>query len=378
MKEIYLDSASTSKPIDSILEIMKFHLENDWYNPSSLYSAGVKVKEKIELVRESIAELINANSDEIYFTSGASESNNWVIRGFAEANIFNDAAIITTPIEHKSILNALNNPALHCDIHCCRVDSHGFVDMKSLKYLLELTKGKKVLVSIIAANNEIGTMQSLYQISELVHKYDTILHTDATQALKYIPFNVKEIRIDLLSSSAQKLGGLKGTGFLYKKEGIKLNPLIYGEQENQMRGGTENTLGILALGEAIKHTLNYFTNEKLFELRDYFIDKLEKEFGCKLNGDLLSRLPNNINVTFPQNITGEALVYLLDTAGIRISSGSACNSHSNEPSYVLKAIGLTDEEASRTVRFTLTEDLTKEDIDKVIYEIDKAIKILTM
>lgn len=229
-----------------------------------------------------------------------------------------------------------------------------------------------MLVSIGMANNEIGTVQDIKKISELVHSYNGIFHVDATQALAHISIDVNELGIDLLSASAHKIGGLKGTGFLYKKTGIKLKPLIYGEQEDGYRGGTENVVGIIALGEAVKH-IEY--NTMLVHKRDYMLYRLENRFNCKLNGDLFERLPNNINVTFP-DVAGESLLYALDLSNIFVSTGSACKGNSSEPSHVLKAIGLTEKEAMRTVRFTLPADITFEEIDIVLEEIDKAIKII--
>ena len=372
---IYLDQAATTKPLDSILETIKPYIEENYHNPSSIYNAGVKVKKDIETVRQNVANLIGANSNEIYFTSGSCESNNWIVRGFDDANFQDEPVIITTPIEHKSIINAIYNPVLRSDIHFCKVDSQGFVDMDSLEDLLRLCTEHPILVSVIMVNNEIGTIQNIKKISELVHSYGGILHTDATQALKYIPINVKEMGIDMLSASAQKLGGLKGTGFLYKRNNIKLSPLIYGEQENQYRGGTENVIGIIALGEAIKY-IDYNRQSEIIYLRNYFIDELKK-LGCTVNGSMDFRLPNNINVTFLQDISAESLIYLLDMCGIMVSSGSACNSHSIEPSYVLKAIGLTDEEANKSIRITIPDNITMEVIDKVIYEITKQIILLS-
>lgn len=373
--DIYLDSASTTKPLNSVVDAIMPYITDKWQNPSSLYSAANKVKKDIEAVRKSVANCINANSDEIYFTSGSCESNNQVIRGYDDANYYKDSVIITTPIEHKSIIDAVNNPVLQSDVHFCKVDSNGFVDMDSLKCLLESNKDKKILVSVILANNEIGTIQRIKKISDLVHSYNGILHSDITQAFGHIPIDVIKMGIDMASASAQKLGGLKGAGFLYKKNNIELRPLIYGEQENKLRGGTENIIGIIALGEAIKN-IDYSKNYNLIHLRNYFISELEK-LGCTLNGDKYERLPNNINVTFIQNITGESMVYMLETAGILISTGSACTSHTIEPSHVLKAVGLNDEEAIKTIRITLTNDITIDDIDKVIYEITKQIILLS-
>lgn len=379
---VYLDAAATAKyqnKDDIIVDTITTTMRDSWMNPSSLYAANVK--DKIDKCRANIAEFIGAKSDEIYFTSGSSESNNWAIRGWVDNMLVgqsNMIHVITTPIEHKSTLKALENDALGAIVHYCDVDEYGLVNYKSLESLLSRYKNKPILASINMANNEIGTIQDIRKISELVHKYNAILHVDSTQAFGHIPIDVEEFGIDMMSASGHKISPvLRGIGFLYKKNGINIQPLIHGAQEQNLRGGTENTYGIIGLSKAIEYcdmsveTAELFTNK-----RDYFIDRLESKFNCKLNGHWLNRLPNNINVTLPQNITGESLLYMLDMSGIRISTGSACNSQSIEPSYVLKAIGLSNDEAIRTVRFTLPEDITYVEIDKVIDEIDKAIKII--
>lgn len=374
---LYLDTAATTKPKQEIIKAIMPYLTEKWYNPSSLYKSSMDVKKKIEEVRGDVAKLINANTKEIIFSSGASESNNHIIRGFDDINYQNESVIITTHLEHSSILNALKNPALRSTVLFCDINKEGLVDLQHLKSLLESCKMKKVLVSIIYAQNEIGTIQRLKEISRLVHSYNAVLHTDCTQALPHIKIDVKELGIDLMTASAHKLNGLKGTGFLYKSKDVALAPLIYGEQENKQRGGTENIIGIIALGEAVK-SIDYNKSKQLCEKRDYFISCLEYKFGCKLNGHSTERLPNNINVTFPQNITGEALLYMLDMSGVAISTGSACNSKSIQPSYVLKEIGLSNDDAIRTIRIGLSDDITCEDIDNVIEEIDKSLKLLTI
>lgn len=379
---IYLDSAATSKYTnidDIIVNTITTAMRDSWMNPSSLYAANVK--NKIDRCRENIAKFINAKPDEIYFTSGASESNNWAIRGWVDDTIVNTLKfpnIITTLIEHKSILKAVENENLNTRVRYCDVDEFGIIKYESLEHLLKQCRHASILVSIHMANNEIGTIQNIKRISELIHKYNGILHTDATQAFSHIPIDVEELGIDMMSCSGHKISPvLRGVGFLYKKNCINIQPLIYGAQENGLRGGTENTYEILGLNKAIEHSnVNIESMEDLSRKRNYFIDYLGFKFNCKLNGHDIYRLPNNINVTFPQNITGEGLLYMLDTSGIKVGIGSACNSKSIEPSHVLKAIGLSDEEAMRTVRFTLPDDITYEEIDRTIDEIDKAIKII--
>ena len=379
---IYLDAAATAKyrNIDDIIvDTIMTAMRDSWQNPSSLYAANIK--EKINKCRENIANFINAQTEEIYFTSGASESNNMAIRGWVDDKLIETLQfvnIITTPIEHKSILDAVNNEALGARVHYCDVDKFGFVDYNSLEMLLIACKPRPTLVSINMANNEIGTLQNIKKISELVHKYDGTLHVDATQAFAHIPINVKTLNIDMMSCSGHKLSpALRSIGFLYKKNSINIRPLIYGSQENGLRGGTENTYGIIGLNKALEYcNIDYGKIEWMCNQRDYFIDLLVKRFGCKLNGHNEYRLPNNINVTFPQNITGEALLYMLDLSDVRISTGSACNASSIEASHVLKAIGLSNDEAMRSIRISISDDTTYKDINDVVEEIDKCIKII--
>lgn len=378
---IYLDAAATANyqnKDDIIVDTITTVMRDSWMNPSSLYASNVR--EKINKCRANISKFIGAEPEDVYFTSGSSESNNWAIRGWIDnmlSNNYGKIHIITTLIEHKSILKLLeNNDALEAKIHYCNIDGYGFVDYQDLERLLCKYQDQSILVSINMANNEIGTIQSVRMLSDLVHKYGGVIHTDATQALGHIPINVKELNIDMMSCSGHKISPvLRGIGFLYKKNNVNIRPLIYGIQENALRGGTENTYGIIGLSKAIEYC-NLNNEKEMCNKRNYFIDLLESKFGCTLNGHSAFRLPNNINVTFHQNITGESLLYILDMSGVKISVGSACNSHSYEPSHVLKAIGLSDEESMKTVRFSLSYDIEYKDIDDIINEIDKAIKII--
>lgn len=379
---IYLDNAATRgyASVDAIVvTAMTEAMRKCWQNPSSLYATHAR--NEIDKCRANIAKFIGAESSEIYFTSGAAESNNWVIKGWVDEvwlNTYKTANIITTRIEHKSILDVLDQGNLGVVVKYCSVDEFGCVDYESLERQLLMRKGKPILVSIGMANNEIGTVQDLKTIADLVHKYDGVLHVDATQAVGHIPVDVEELGIDLMSASGHKISTvLKGIGFLYKRNGINIQPLIYGSQENGMRGGTENTFGIIGLSKAIEYSdVSQKAIDEMCEKRDYFIGLLESRFDCELNGDSYYRLPNNINVTFPQNITGEALLYTLDLSDIKISTGSACNSKEIKPSHVLKEIGLTDEDAMKTVRITLSNDITYKDIDFVIDEISKSLKLI--
>lgn len=377
----YLDAASTSdyKEVDDIIvDTMTNAMKTYWQNPSSLYASNVK--DVINICRKQVADFIGAKSNEIYFTSGASESNNMAIRGWVDEELkdgYKAITIITTPIEHASILKLVKSRTLDAHIRFCDVDEFGVIDYRSLKTLLYFCDDEPILVSVHMANNEIGTIQDIKRISELVHKYGGVLHVDATQAFGHIPIDVEELGIDMISASGHKISPvLKGVGFLYKKNGIDIQPLICGSQENELRGGTENTFGIIGLSKAVE--LCDISQEKIDDMhnkQDYFIKLLESKFGCKLNGSQC-RLPNNINVILPDGVMGESVLYMLSMSDIFISTSSACNSHSIKPSVVLKNIGLTDEEAMRSIRITMPDNITYEDIDYFISELDKTIKII--
>lgn len=385
---MYLDSAATAKPRKEVLEAVMPYLTDSFYNPSAIYSDGVKVKNAIEDSRKTIADFINADADEIYFTSGSSESNCWAIQGYVFAGMmdFAKTEIVTTRIEHKSIMKCvdamdhLGDNTGYCDVTYLDVDEDGFVDMEQLESVFKEREEPDyydILVSIQLANNECGVIQDIKAISDIVHKYGGVLHVDATQAFGQIPIDVKDMGIDMLSASAHKLkGGAKGVGFLYKKNDIELQPIIYGSQNAGLRGGTENVAGIVGFAKAVELASEEMEDKLALSVkRDYFINELTRN-GCKLNGAFAPRLPNNINVMLPEDIGSEELLYILDMDDIQCSTGSACNSHSKKPSYVLKALGLTDEEAARSIRFTISSDITYEDIDYVVEEVVKAMKIM--
>lgn len=381
---ICLDNAATScyrEVDDIIIDTITNAMKSLWYNPSSLYANGIK--EEINKCRKNIASFIGAKPDEIIFTSSASESNNMAIRGWSDEiwmKTFKTPYIITTKIEHKSILKLVEESNMDAIVKYCNVGKNGVVDCESLERVLSICGNEPVLVSVHFANNEIGVIQPIKEIADLVHRYKGILHCDATQALGKIPINVEEIGVDLLSVSGHKISPvLKGIAFLYKKNSINIQPLIFGVQENGLRGSTENTFGIIGLAKALEFCdVSHKKVVELCEKRDYFMARLVKEFNCKINGSLISRLPNNISVTFPQNVTGESLLYLLDMSDIQISTGSACNSKEIKPSHVLKAIGLSDEDAMKTIRITIPDDITYEEIDYVIEEIGKSIKLIEL
>lgn len=386
--QLYLDSAATAKPNKEVLKAAMPYLTDDFYNPSSIYSDGVMVRRAIDNARESIAGFINADANEIFFTSGSSESNCWAIQGYVFAGMMDisTTSIVTTKIEHKSIMECvdameqLGNSTYYCDVTYLDVDKDGFVNMEQLESVFkdrEEPNYYDILVSIQLANNECGVIQDIKAVSDIIHKYGGVLHVDATQAFGQIPIDVKAMGIDMLSASAHKLeGGFKGVGLLYKKKNIEIQPIIYGSQNAGLRGGTENVAGIVGFAKAVELASEEMEDKlALSVMRDYFISELTRN-GCKLNGTSVHRLPNNINVMLPEGIGSEELLYMLDLDDIQCSAGSACNSHSKKPSYVLKALGLTNEEAARSIRFTISSDITYEAIDYVVEKIVKIMKII--
>lgn len=380
---VYLDNAATTKHRQEVINAMMPYFTEKWYNPSALYSKSNKVKKDVEDARKICADFINADKNEIFFTSSGSEGNCWAIKGFVDYWITKGIkpSVITSRIEHKSILSCVKN-LNNADVYYIEVNSSGLIDMKVLDELLfnvAFEYGTPTLVSVQFANNEIGTIQYIEDISKLVHSYGAIIHTDAVQAFGKISIDVENFGIDMMTVSGHKIGTPKGVGFLYKKNNVEINPLIYGSQMDGMRGGTENVPYIIGMSKSVELLKKEMQNNyvETFNIRGCMFEKLAK-LGCKFNGSMFHGLPNVISATFPQNVSGESLIYMLDMSDVCVSAGSACNSRSIEPSYVLKAIGLSDEEAMRTIRFTLSSDTTKEDIDYAVNEIEKAIKLLTL
>ena len=380
---MYLDNASTTPVKQEVIDAMLPWLQDKWHNPSSLYSDATYAKIAIDNARKTIADFIHAKPSEIYFTSGGSESSCWAIQGFANSRLAKHhvPVVITTKVEHKSIMECVKNLPIAAT-YFLSVDSSGLVDIDELediiKELIENgTDPDDILVSIQYANNEIGTIQEILVISDVVHKYGCVLHTDAVQAFGQIDVDAQLNGFDMMSASAHKIGGCKGVGILYIKDGIQINPLIYGSQMDGMRGGTENVAGIVGMAKAVELASCKLSQRiaHISMIRDYFI-RLFDDINCKINGSEVYRLPNNINVMLPYDINGETLLYSLDVGDIQIGTGSACNSRSIEPSHVLKAIGLTDDEASRCIRITIDDDFTVQDADYVAEEIDRSIKVL--
>lgn len=364
---IYLDNAATTKTAKEAVEAMLPYFTEYYGNPSSIYSLGEKSKKAVREARDIIAESIGAKSDEIYFTAGGSESDNWALKAAAEAYGDKGKHIITTKIEHHAIMNTCKYlESRGFEITYADVDENGIVDLNKLK---EAIREDTVLISVIYANNEIGTIQPIKEISALAKAHGIPFHTDAVQAYAQVPINVEEEGIDMLSASAHKFGGPKGCGFLYIRKGLKLRSFVHGgQQERGRRAGTENVAGIVGMAAAAKKALADMEErgKRETELRDYLIDRVLKEIPhTRLNGDRVKRLPGNANFSF-RFIEGESLLICLDGKGICASTGSACASGSLDPSHVLLAIGLPHEIAHGSLRLSLSGETTKEELDYVV------------
>ena len=364
---VYLDNAATTKTAPEVVEAMLPYFTEHYGNPSSVYSFASKNKEVITKQREIIADVLGASANEIYFTAGGSESDNWALKATAEAYKDKGNHIITTKIEHHAILHTAEYLEKQgFEVTYLDVDENGIVKLDELKKAIRPTT---ILISIMFANNEIGTIQPIKEIGEIAKEHGILFHTDAVQAFGQIPVNVDECHIDMLSASGHKLNGPKGIGFLYIRKGVKIRSFVHGgAQERKRRAGTENVPGIVGVGTAVKRAVDTMKErtDKEIQLRDYIIERISEEIPyAKLNGDAKKRLPNNVNFSF-RFIEGESLLIMLDMKGICASSGSACTSGSLDPSHVLLAIGLPHEIAHGSLRMTLSEETTKEDIDYVI------------
>ena len=374
MREVYADNSATTRLSPVVLEKMMPYLTEQYGNPSSIYRLGGKAKEAVEGARENIAKNLGAaKPNEIYFTSGGSESDNWAIKGVAHTmKAKGKNHIITSKFEHHAVLHtceALEKEGF--EVTYLDVYENGIVRPEDVESAI---KDTTALVTIMYANNEIGTIQPISEIGAICRKHNVIFHTDAVQAAGYVKINVAEQNIDLLSMTAHKRHGPKGTGLLYVRRGIVIENLIYGgAQEKGKRAGTENVAGIVGLYAALQIAVDTMDerNSKIAALRDKLIDNLLKIERSRLNGDRVHRLPNNINMCF-EGIEGESLLLKLDMNGIQSSSGSACTSGSLDPSHVLLAIGLPHEIAHGSMRLSFSEETTEEDIDyiaKVVPEV---------
>ena len=368
-KLLYLDNAATTKTAPEVVEAMLPYFTEKFGNPSSVYSFAAANKEVINQQRDAIAEMIGAKSNEIYFTGGGSESDNWALKCTAEAYANKGNHIITTKIEHHAILHTAEYLEKRgFEVTYLDVDEDGKVKLDDLKAAIRPTT---ILISVMFANNEIGTIQPIKEIGEIAHEHGILFHTDAVQAFGQLPINVDECHIDMLSASGHKFNGPKGIGVMYIRKGVKIRSFIHGgAQERQRRAGTHNVPGIVGIGKAAELAVANMEKNTEYEikLRDHLIERVLAEIPyTRLNGDRTDRLPNNANFCF-RFIEGESMLILLDQAGICGSSGSACTSGSLDPSHVLLAIGLPHEIAHGSLRLTLSEKTTMEDID---YTVDK-------
>ncbi len=366
-KVIYLDNAATTKTAPEVVEAMLPYFTEHYGNASAIYSLGGECKEAMTQARAKIAAALGAKENEIYFTAGGSEADNWALKATAEAYASKGKHIITTKIEHHAILHTCEYLEKRgYEVTYLNVDEFGMIKLEDLKNAI---RPDTILISVMFANNEIGTIQPIKEIGEIAHEHGILFHTDAVQAFGQVPINVDELHIDMLSSSGHKLHGPKGIGFLYIRKGVKIQSFIHGgAQERKRRAGTENIPGIVGYGAATKLAVETMIErtKKETELRDYLILRVLKEVPySRLNGHPKKRLPNNANFCF-QFIEGESLLIMLDMKGICGSSGSACTSGSLDPSHVLLAIGLPHEIAHGSLRLTLSEETTKEDIDYTV------------
>ncbi len=367
MREIYLDNAATTAVLPEVADAMRPYLTEIYGNPSSLYSIGQKGKRALEGSRNEVASAIEAEPEGIIFTSGGTESDNLAIKGFAYANSDRGRHLVTSPIEHHAVLNVFHELEKQgFEVSYLPVDRYGMVDPEAVKKII---RPDTILISIMLANNEIGTIEPLKEITALAHERGIAVHTDAVQAVGKIPVSVKELGVDMLSLTAHKIYGPKGTGALYKREGIKLAPLFEGgHQEKILRPGTENIPGVVGLATALRLATGNLDTEaaKISALRDRLESGiLSRIDNVTLNGHPQQRVPNISSLNFAF-LEGEALLLALDTRGIAVSTASACSADSDEPSHVLTAIGLDPVTARGTLRFSLGINNNSEEIDYVI------------
>lgn len=371
---IYLDNAATTKTAPEVVEAMLPYFTELYGNASSIYKLGSESKKATIKARETIAQTLGAEPNEIYFTAGGSESDNWALKATFEAYQNKGKHIITSKIEHHAILHTCEYLEKRgAEITYLDVDENGLVDLEQLKKAI---RPDTILISIMYANNEIGTIQPIKEIGEIAAEHGILFHTDAVQAYGQLPIRVDELHIDMLSASGHKLNGPKGIGFLYINKKVKIRSFVHGgQQERGRRAGTENVPGIVGLAAAAERAFRIMEEKtkKEIELRDYFISRIQKEIPyAKLNGHPTKRLPNNINFSF-EFIEGESMLIMLDMKGICASSGSACTSGSLDPSHVLLAIGLPHEKAHGSLRLTLSEENTKEEMDLVAEELKQIV-----
>lgn len=367
MRQVYLDYSATTPVKKEVLEEMIPYFTDHYGNPSSLYTIAQESKDALKLARQRVAALINAKPEEVFFTAGGTEADNWAIEGVLSAHAKKGKHIITSNIEHHAILHTCNFLAKKgYEITFLEVDKEGRVDPKDVEAAI---KDDTVLITIMMVNNEIGTIQPIKEIAEIAKKHKVIFHTDAVQALGNVPIDVKDLGVDLMSMSGHKIYGPKGIGALYIRKGVRLHNLLHGgAQESKKRAGTENLPGIVGFGKAAELARENFDAhvKKVSELRDYFVNRILTEIpDTFINGTMEHRHPGNANITF-KYIEGESLLLLLDMNGIAVSTGSACSSASLMPSHVLSALGVPVEMIHGSLRFTIGDPTTKEDIDYTV------------
>ncbi len=367
MQTVYFDNSATTKIDEEVVKTMLPYLSENYGNASSIYKIGRESRKAVEEAREKVAQILGCEPIEIYFTAGGSESDNTAIKGIAHSYRQKENHIITSKIEHPAVLETckqLENEGF--EISYISVDENGIINLEELKNAIKPTT---TLISIMFANNEIGTLQPIKEIGEIARKHQLIFHTDAVQAVGNVNINVKELGIDSLSLSAHKFYGPKGVGALYVRKGVKFNKLIDGgHQEMNKRAGTENVAGIVGLGKAIELAYENLEehNKRIKELRDYYVENIKEKIPyIKINGDMEKRLPGNSNISF-KFIEGDSLLLNLDLKEICASSGSACTSGSLNPSHVLLAIGLSNEMARSSLRISIGKYNTKEEVDYLI------------
>lgn len=374
MRQVYLDYSATTPVKEDVVKEMLPYYTKFYGNPSSLYDMGLEAKAGIDKARERVAKLINADSREIFFTSCGTEADNWVLEGASDALRRKGNHIITSRIEHHAILHTCEYLEKHgFEITYLDVDSEGFVHPETLEKAI---RPETVLVSIMMVNNEIGTIQPIKELAAVAKKHGVLFHTDAVQGLGNVPIDVRDLGVDFLSMSAHKIYGPKGIGALYMRRGIRISTFMHGgAQESKKRAGTENTAGIVGFGKAAEMAMEGLSEHirHSIDLRNYFWEKIESSIsGVQLNGPKDRRHPGNLNISFDY-IEGEAILLLLNGNGISVSTGSACSSKSLAPSHVLDAIGVSITKMNGTIRFTVGDFTTREDID---YVVDVLIKVV--
>ena len=377
MRKVYMDYSATTPVKKEVLDEMLPYYTDFFGNPSSLYDIAADSKQALDLARSRVAGLINASPEEVFFTSCGSEADNWALFGVTDALKEKGNHVITTKIEHHAILHSGEHLEKHgFEVTYLPVKENGMVDLKEFE---DAITDKTVLASIMYVNNEVGTVQPIKELAKIAHDHGVTFHTDAVQALGNVDCNVQELGVDLMSMSGHKIYAPKGVGALYIRKGTKISNFLYGgAQESKHRAGTENVAGIVAFGKAAEMANHNFENhvKHCSELRDYLMTEIEKRIpDVYINGDKEHRHPGNVNVTF-KKIEGESILLLLNHKGISVSTGSACSSKSLEPSHVLMALGVNEEDIHGTIRFTVGDFTTKDDVDYVLENLEEIVSRL--